>query len=63
MTDDLETRLANLTARVDANERELRTVRREVHEHEEDIDTMVRTPFWKRIRWRLQGFSFYKVDR
>jgi chaperonin cofactor prefoldin len=54
--------LSNLETLVEVLERQIATLRRQVREHEEYIDT-VTSPLYKRIHWWFQGFYFRKVGR
>jgi hypothetical protein len=48
--------------RIDVLERQMLSLRREVRELTEYVDT-VSSPLWKRCLWWAQGFYFRKVGR
>jgi hypothetical protein len=54
--------LADLITRVEAIERQMRSLRVQAHEHEEYIDT-VSSPIYKRVWWFCCGYHFRKVGR
>lgn len=47
---------------IDVLKRQMLSVRRQLQEHDEWLDT-VNSPLFKRIWWWFQGFLFYRVGR
>lgn len=52
----------NYGVRISALERQVNSLRKQVQEQGEFIDTIT-SPLWKRIIWWFQGFYFRKVGR
>lgn len=46
---------------IDALWRAVQSLQRQVHAHEEDLDTFVRTPAWKRWLFMIDGWNGHRV--
>jgi hypothetical protein len=54
--------LSALEQRADILERQVRSLRREVREWTELVDTIASPP-WKRVWWFMRGYRLWKVGR
>jgi len=51
-----------LEHKVEMLERQMKSLRRQVHYQEEMIDTCW-SPWWKRLFWWFQGYRLYRLGR